>query len=545
MTSYLETLRAFFGRMAPAQRVTLGAVVAGAVALLAGVGYWASQPDYALLFGGLDAQSAASVVESLQGEGVDYDLRDGGTSVFVPREDVHELRLRMAGEGLVSDGIAGYELFDGGTLGMTDFMQKVSYKRALEGELARTVMNVQGIDGARVHLVLPERNPFRDQQVAASASVVLHLKGGAPGREQVSAITALVAGAVEGLTPANVTVVDDGGQLLSDPADASPGGSLSSSQLRYQQAMEEHLAEQGQSMLDRVLGPGRAVVRVSADLDFSRTVTETSRIDPESQTVLSEEQMNEQGQENTGATSTVRNYELSREREQREKTAGDIERLTVSVVLDHRPTPIPADAAEGDPAPDPTPYTDAEIQELEALVRNAVGLQDERGDRITVQQTRFDTTEDAAMAAEWEAQRKDERLRLYLRYGLMALALAIGAWLLRAATSKVATLADPAEAPLPQIIEVPAGSDAEGTKTAPAGAPTGDGAAGADAPELAFGAGVTAEGDLYMSRLSPEARAQLNARRQFYEMTQKRVSDNPDEAAALISTWLAEDRATR
>ena len=135
MSPYLAQLRDFVGRLAPRQRATLAAVVVGGVALLTAVGYWASRPDYALLFGGLEAPSAAAVVERLQSEGVAYDLRDGGTAVFVPRGDVHELRLRFAAEGLVSDGLAGYELFDEGTLGMTDFMQKVSYKRALEGEL--------------------------------------------------------------------------------------------------------------------------------------------------------------------------------------------------------------------------------------------------------------------------------------------------------------------------------------------------------------------------------------------------------------------------
>lgn len=541
MNAYLDQLRAFFGRLEPRQRATLAAVVVGGVALLGAVGYWASRPDYALLFGGLEAQSAAAVVEQLKGEGVRYDLRDAGTAVYVPRDEVHELRLRLAADGLVSDGLAGYELFDAGTLGMTDFMQKVSYKRALEGELARTVMNVQGIQGARVHLVLPERTPFRDKQTAASASVVLHLQGGRPGQEQVSAITALVAGAVEGLSPSNVTVVDDQGSLLSNPADASVEGALSSGQLRHQKAVEEHLAEQGQSMLDRVLGPGRAIVRVAANIDFSRTVTDVQRIDPESATVLSEERMDEQSQAG-GAASTVRNYEMTREREQREQGAGEVRFLTVSVILDHRPLPPPpGGAAEGaeDAAAEPVPYTPAQLAEVEDLVRNAVGFSEGRGDRITVHQTRFDTSGDDAFAAEWEAQRSDERLRLFLRYGLMALALAVGAWLLRAATARVATLAEEQAAPPePVVIEVPAGGDGQASGDGQAfGEPTLD-----EVEAKAFDAVLS---DMYTSRLSPEARAKLNARRQFYAETQKRVAEHPDEAAVLIGTWLAEDRARR
>lgn len=540
MNAYFAHLRAFFGRLSTRQRVTLGAVVLGGIVLLGSVAYWASRPDYALLFGGLDAPDAARVVEQLQSQGTTYDLREAGTAVFVPREDVYELRLRFAAEGLVSDGQTGYELFDGGTLGMTDFMQKVSYKRALEGELARTITNVRGIDGARVHLVLPERNPFRDRQVQPSASVVLHLaSGGRPGREQVAAITALVGGAVEGLRPSDVTVVDDQGDLLSDPAQAETDGALSSSQLRYQRAIEEHLAEQGQSMLDRVLGPGRALVRISANLDFSRTVTETQRIDPESATVISEERMDEQGQAG-GAASTVRNYEMTREREQREQGAGEIRRLTVSVILDHRPAPAAPDGEEGEEETvlEPIPFTDQELTEVETLVKNAVGYSEERGDRITVQQTRFDTSDDDAFAAEWDAQRRDERLRLYLRYGLMALALALGVWLLRAATARVATLAEAPPRPLPEPVAMPSGDSAPSPGEAEPVMTIAQRRAEAQAAEP----DIVVE-DFYTSRLSPEARARLNAKRHFYEATQTLVAEEPQEAAGLIGSWLAEDRS--
>ncbi len=536
MNTYLGQLRAFVVSLPPRQRLTLGAVVLGGLLLLGAVGYWASRPDYALLFGGLDAASAARVVEHVQGEGLPYDLRDNGTAVFVPREAVHELRLRLAATGAVSDGQTGYELFDGGTLGMTDFMQKVSYKRALEGELARTVISVRGVEGARVHLVLPTRSPFRDRQAEASASVVLHLDGGArPSREQVAAIAALVGGAVEGLQPGAVTVVDAQGELLSNPAGAAADGALSSSQLQVRRAVEEHLAEQGQTMLDRVLGPGRALVRVAAALDFSRTITETERIDPESQTIISEERIDEQGAAG-GAASTVRNYELSREREQRERAAGEVERLTVSVILDHRPPPGAEAAGEGEEVPAPVPYTEAEIAEVTALVTNAVGLNEDRGDRITVQQARFDQTDDSVFLAERAAERADERLRLYLRYGLMALALVVAAGLLRMATSRaVAIAAPPGPAPSPQLPE----------PERPALPESGEGevaALKARQAEKAKSIETVVE-DFYTSRLSSDARARLNAKRRFYETTQAMVAEQPEEAAALIGTWLAEDRS--
>ena len=290
-----------------------------------------------------------------------------------------------------------------------------------------------------------------------------------------------------------------------------------------------------------------AVVRVSATLDFSRTITETERIDPESATVISEERMDEQGTTG-GATSTVRNYELTREREQRERGAGEVRYLTVSVILDYRPpeTPaVPAEEGAGDtqaaPA-EPVPYTAQELAEIEQLVKNAVGFNEQRGDRITVQQARFDASAETAYAAEWEAQRRDERMQLYLRYGLMALALLVGAWLLRTATARVSRLVE-APAPPPKVPPKvpPKAPPAESGEEEPQSDPQN--------PFRTLAQHRTQEvpgaviDDFYTSRLSPDARARLNAKRQFYEATQLMVADQPEEAAALIGTWLAEDRS--
>ena len=162
-TSLLDTVR----QMPVQRRALLGGLVVGVVGLLLGVANWASQPEYALLFGSLPTEDAGRVVQQLETDGVAYELRDGGASIYVPAEEVYGLRLRLATEGVVSNGPAGYELFDGGTLGMTDFMQRLNVKRALEGELARTIGSIQQVSAARVHLVLPERSPFRDQQAPA------------------------------------------------------------------------------------------------------------------------------------------------------------------------------------------------------------------------------------------------------------------------------------------------------------------------------------------------------------------------------------------
>ena len=506
MSAAIVQVREAVQQLPPQRRLLLGAVVVGVVAALLLVARWASQPDYALLFGSLAAQDAGRVVEQLEADGVTYDLRDGGTAVYVPRDEVYGLRLRLATEGVVTDGPAGYELFDGGTLGMTDFMQKLNVKRALEGELARTIGSVRQIQSARVHLVLPERSPFRDQQTAPSASVVLSVRGSlAP--EQVSGVTALVAGAVEGLEPTGVTVLDEAGRLLASPlADAAEGGA---SQVQARREVEDHLAGAGQSMLDRMLGPGRAVVRVAADLDLSTEVTETAAVDPESQTVISEETQQEAADGGT-AESRVRNFEVTRETRRAEREAGQIRTLTVSVLLDEAAPP-----ADGRPAEDGarTAFSDEQVRQIEALVKNAVGYDEARGDRFAVQQIRFTAEPDAAPLLpggplDWAG--------LALRYLVVLVALFMGYRLLR-------RLADGLAAP-PEPVALDSAPSPAGLLDGPDAPPT-----------------VATAGDVYAAKLSDEAQARLEEAPDLLEDVRAHVVESPEAAAALVRAWLRED----
>ncbi|NNF59047.1 MAG: flagellar M-ring protein FliF [Rhodothermaceae bacterium] len=537
---FFQNLRQFVLRLAPGQRFLLAAVLVGGLAVLGGIAYWAGQPDYALLFGRLEATDASRVVETLRSENIPYKLEEGGGAIYVPRQQVYDLRLRFAGEGVVSEGPVGYELFNSGTIGMTDFMQKLNYKRALEGELARTISNIRQVAQARVHLVLPERSPFRDRQTRPSASVVLQLGGGgglAP--DQIEGVASLVAGAVEGMSLSDVTVLDTRGTLLSNPDAGNPDITLSSNQLRTQHAVEEHLARSGQSMLDRMLGPGRAVVRVAAQLDFSRTVEETDAIDPESATIISEERLEEQAATDN-SNATVRNYELSRKRERTERTAGAIDILTVSVVLDYKPpVQLAADTDEEPPLPEPEPYSPQQIREVEALVKNAVGFDPERGDRFAIHQARFDTSADDQLAEEMNEIGRNERFQLYFRYGLMALALGLAAFLIRSTVQSVANAeSDPlallAGQPPPSLTgRHTAGELAERD---PAGANYALSAHNGQDPDAPL-----APDDLYTSKLSAEAKARLNAKSKVYEEVTQSIVENPEEAAELLKTWIAED----
>ncbi len=526
MQDALAQARHAFGQLPPARRVALVGAVAGVLVLLLLVARWASQPDYALLFGSLSPADAGRVVEQLDTEGIQYSLRDGGTAIYVPRDEVYGLRLRLATEGVVSDGPVGYELFDGGTLGMTDFMQRLNVKRALEGELARTIGSVQQVERARVHLVLPERSPFRDQQTPPSASVVLSVRGPLS-PEQVAGVTALVAGAVEGMAPGQVTVIDEAGRLLAGPQADGGGGAagLSSAQLRMRQEVEEHLARAGQTMLDQLLGPGRAVVRVSADLDLSRTETEANRVDPESQTMISEERQEEAGENGTGSQSTVRNYELSRETVRAERQAGEIRTLTVSVLLDEAAPP-----AGDEPSAEPAPFSQAQLQQIESLVKNAVGFNPERGDRLAVQQLRFNPDGGAGRAADASAQRA-EWIALGVRYGIILLALVLGYRLLRSLVRRLDAPADVPSAGLPPAVAAPVLD-----VTLPEYA--GDGAS-VPLPEMPRTTIEATPGDVYAAKLeggTPLATGLLAD-------VAGHVHAHPADAAAIVRAWLEEDAA--
>jgi flagellar M-ring protein FliF len=544
MNTFFQDIKEFLSRLPLGRQVALTTVVLGGIGLLIGIAYWAGQPDYALLFGRLDPTDASKIVESLESANVRYDIREGGSAIYVSRDQVYEQRLRLAGEGLVSEGPAGYELFDQGTLGMTDFMQRLNLKRALEGELARTIASIRQVEVARVHLVIPERSAFREVQAKASASVVLQLSGGSLSEEQIGGITQLVSGAVEGLSPAEVTVLDTRGNLLSNPDSGNMATAAGSTNLKMQSAVESHLTESGQSMLDRVLGPGNAIVRVSAALNFSTSIAETETIDPESATVISEETLEEQDGGAGSATSAVRNYEISRTRERTEQGVGDISYLTVSVILNYKQPPSVENAAQNAPSPEPVPYDQAEIANIESIVRNAVGFNEERGDRIAIHQTMFDTRVDTQISQDIVEQQKNERMQLYFRYGMMLLALGVAVWLIRSASRHLSTtvrntpgLPAPAgQATLDQSARPRAVESRKASEPAALAA----GAAPVQLQEEEEDIDVSVD-DVYMSKLSPEAKRRLKAKHLMYEETKQQVLTKPEDAIELIRSWMAED----
>lgn len=360
--------------------------------------------DYSLLFANLPARDAAMVVEELKTRKVPYRLADGGKDILIPADKVYEVRLQLAGAGLSESGV-GFEIFDRQSFGLTDFAQKVNYRRALQGELMRTIASLGPVESARVHLALPEKRLFRDQQKVATASVIVKLRSGRQLKDtQLQGVIHLVAGSIEGLEPENVTVVDSSGKVLSKSRSEELSGPMTPGMLEYQQTVERRLEDRAQSLLDRALGAGNSMVRVTAQVNFDQRERIEQAVDPNGSVVLSEQTSNERGSTEgvsgvPGVAANLRqdipgpvvttapssqaqetvNYEVSRITSKLVESVGTLSKVSVSVLVADTLTP----GAEGTTAT-PVPREPAELQEIEKMVRTALGLDDTRGDVLSV-----------------------------------------------------------------------------------------------------------------------------------------------------------------
>jgi flagellar M-ring protein FliF len=412
MNKYVESFQEFFGPLSNAQRAMFVVLMLVVLTIIGGVFYWSQQEENVLLFGSLQPEAAQEIIAELNNRGINYELQESGRAIYVASDKVHELRLELAPIGGSFSDVKGYELFDTNALGMTDFMQQVNKKRALEGELARSINSLEQVEFSRIHLVLPERSPFEEVSIEASASVILNLKKGqALKKEQIEGITALIAGSVEGLESANVTVLDQAGNRLTDEIDYESELAFGSSQMQLRQKTEAYLTERGQSMLDRVLGAGNSILRVSVEHDFDRIVRESDLIDPDSRTIISEEKREQTNNDevmepvpgnvtnnnqaasvvvasnNNGSTVQTRNYEVNRTREVFEKTQGELKKVSASVLLNYKQR---FEAGEnGEQALVSEPYSEQEVEEFKEVVKVALGIQNERGDQLTVKQVEF------------------------------------------------------------------------------------------------------------------------------------------------------------
>lgn len=347
---------------------------------------WANKPTYGVLFSNLEAKDASQIVAKLKAASVPYQLGDEGKSILVPKDKVYSLRLQMAGQGLPKSSIVGYGIFDKPSFGMTDFTQRVDYKRALEGELEKTILQLDEVRGASVHIVIPEKALFTSQQKKTTASVFLKLKDGDHlNPREINGIQNLVAASIEGLDPDNVTIVDARGDMLSRKSTGVDA--LTSTQYDLQTKVENYLANKAQTMLDAVLGPGNAIVRVSADLDFSQVEKTTEQYDPNS-VVLSQQTMQQHStvpgdtaNNNSGQMNTVTNYDVGKTVEKLIGGVGGIKKLSVAVLVNGKYTAITKGGVQ---SVEYTPRSQQEVSQLTNIVKTAVGFDPTRGDQVSL-----------------------------------------------------------------------------------------------------------------------------------------------------------------
>ncbi len=404
ISRYLDAVRAFWQRMTLKQRLiacgTTGVLLLGFIGFI----IWLNSTEYRTLYSKLQPEDANRIVSILQTEKIPYKLENDGTTIAVPADKVYDLRIKIAGEGgLVGTGI-GFEIFDEVKVGVTDFVQKINYQRALQGELSRTISEFPNVESARVHLVVPRQSLFIEEQQSPSASVVLKLKdlGRAMEPKEVQSIVNMLIMSVEGLDKTRVSITDNSGKSLYFPEEDSIAG-MTMTQREHRIKVEQSLERRISELLTPVLGPGKAIAKVNAELDFSQRTIRRESYDPDKTVIRSEMRSEEtqrglanleggspdtnfRGDGMNGATSTqegnrenrTTNYEINKEEENIVAQMGTVNRMTVAVIIDGVYTKDANDVWQFAPRPQ------EEIDRIRTLVAQAVGFDRARGDTIEV-----------------------------------------------------------------------------------------------------------------------------------------------------------------
>lgn len=430
MKSVGEFLQKIKGTFA-ALPLPLKILYTGSVLLLLGslayLAVAANQTEYATLYSGLSEEDMGRVVEKLKTQKIPYKIV-GTDRLAVPKEQLHETRLAMASEGVLKGSKAGFELFDEQKLGSTEFVQKVNYQRALQGELARTINSVESVVESRVHLVLPEESLFKEDKQSPSAAVVLKLKPGSQlSQQQIRGIVNLVSNSVQGLEDDKITVMSTDGQVIYRK-NASDGSFMNDQQLEHKRSLEEEMRRKIETMLEQVVGANRVSARVSLNMDFSRMQVTEETFDPDSSVIRSQQRSIESyngkepgpkgnpdvpvnmeskllqnspvggSQVQTGTQDSTQgkgankqketvNYEINRISRQIAHSPGIVKRMSVAVIVDG-PYEMKA-ASDGKMKPLFSPRSAEEMKVLEDLVKKAAGYDEGRGDQISVSNVSF------------------------------------------------------------------------------------------------------------------------------------------------------------
>jgi len=435
-TNIINQFLSFWRRQKPYQRVLLVGITLVLVIVVPVLINLATQPSYSVAFTGLSETDAGQIVAVLDTQSITYQLRGTGT-ILVPSDQVYKVRLMLAQNGIPQGGTVGFEMFDGSTLGMTEFTQKVNYQRALEGELERTIASLDSIEAVQVHIVTPEKTLLQGDQAPTTASITIKERVGNPlTKVQVRSITALVASAVEGLKPENVVVVDTNGNLLAAGTDGS-GVTGAVGEVDNRRSAELGIAadyeKKVKNLLDTTLGPNRSVVRANVMLDWTQQEVTKQTFEPTPAAVRSQQTLSEAYTSNGGSISgipgassnlptpvatlaegetapntyqrseTTTNYEITNSQSHQVIPPGEIKRVSLAVLVDG--------------------ITDQQVLDtLSQSISSAVGIDAARGDVISVQTLAFDRSYYDAQAAALASQ---DQTQMYINIGIAVAAAAL------------------------------------------------------------------------------------------------------------------------
>jgi flagellar M-ring protein FliF len=527
-----------------------------------------SQPQMVPLFTDLSVEDSSAIIKDLERQAISYEIKNDGAIIMAPKENIARLRMKLAEGGMPKGGGVGYEIFDkSDALGATSFIQNINHLRALEGELARTIRGIDRVQAARVHLVLPDRPLFARDKAEATASIVLKVRGTLE-NQQVRAIRHLVATAVNGMKPERVSVIDETGKLLADGASQSDAQGAGSTDER-KSAYENRLRQQVEAIVSSIVGPGRARVQLNADFDVNRITQTSDKFDPDGKVLRSSQTREEQSSTSDGKeggpvsastelpgtnkpegaaairdqnkkTEEIVNYEISRTTKTEVIEAGRVNRISAAVLVDG----IYAKNDKGEMVYQPR--AKEEIDRIAALVRSAVGFDAKRGDQVEVVNLRFadNTPVSLGEPTNWmtyltftkEDIMRGAELGVMALLGLIVLLMVVRPLVRRIVTPDGAAAASAAGA---AGVAGAIGHDTNSSMTpAGNGSITGNGGA-----NISIVGGEQVAISNRTSAMIDVAKVQGQVHAQSVQKVGELAEKNPQEAVAIIRTWLHEDAA--
>lgn len=483
---FFKQLQSVFKKLNPTQRFIVFIVAVVSIVFVFLMMLWASQREYVVLFSNLDPKDAQSIREKLDEQGMEYRLETDGTAILVPEGQETGLRLEVISEGIISQAGVGYEIFDRPNLGITDFIQKVNHRRALQEELARTIRHIENIERAKVNIVLPEAAIYKEDQKLTTASVILTLRAGAElTRENIYSIAKTIAMSVEGLKVSNVSIVDSHGNDLSKELNRDEVYLMTANQIEIQNEIERRFQAEIESMLNIAMGPGKSIVRVTVDMDFRQITLKSTEFDPAAVAVRSEDRSEASGMfvDTVGTPSreesSITNNEINQIYQEIFDKYGKISRISVSVTVD-------------------TGYSTSELNSLENSIMAAIGYDANRLDQVQIEEFPFDTSAQQAEKDRIQTEERKELMGRIIRYSLLTIAGIVFLLLLRSIFKSLDLLL-PKPKPKPAI-------------------------------------------DIEAEAIEEEITAEAQRRSQMLDQVSRFAREKPENVASLLATWLLEEK---